>query len=187
MADDRKSFRGFIKDAKGRTLFYPWGNCGRGFIIKSEESQTDVLRIRNHYLRISSIISFIVFVSSMLAIRYTIRSNSIVISLDITLLTFFCSLFYLYHYDFPKKLSQNVEKLGFFESYQSVAHALDWRRLLLLGSSCVLLTLASADDLLESLQASKLEKVILCIFMLIPFGALSVVYSYIMTIKLRNK
>jgi len=99
----------FKRDDSGRTLYYPWGPLGRGFIVESEET---IERVRNILKYIATIPFFCLF---FLICLYVAPFFDVFISIDILIsllfITLFSTIFFVFwFYFFTKKITSPLQK-----------------------------------------------------------------------------
>ncbi len=156
----------FKTDENGQVIFYPWGKIGKGYILSSEEKQTEVRKFVKLYCVIS--LPLIIGIGIVLGWLYAF-----------IILPLFFTWYYVAITKHLKDLSKSDVKLTIKESATSSAKAHNvvtlW--LMLIGSGLFVL----AGVFILIVNKEEWVTVLMCITF---FGACSFAFAYM--IKQRN-
>lgn len=158
----------FKKDSQGRSLFYPWGILGYGFIVETEAQH---IQIRSHIKKI-----YVATLPAIIIIQITFG-----IWLNLILLP----AFYIWYYFTIKKISHNLEKatevLKISEAYKNSSESHDLP-MLILGEVFSIGFIVAGLWMLANDKKPFIGFLSVCFF---GFGAIT--FGYMILTKVRNK
>jgi hypothetical protein len=167
---DRLADALFREDSSGRTLFYPWGIFGPGFITEAEETRTFFRKFYRNFsiAMLVAIIAFQAFAGMLITVA--------------TILPIFIVWYYVTMRRLVKNLHRTPEKLGLLRFYQDMAKSRSWAALITLQLVTLFFTAGAA----WTLQMDGAQLLTLLAIGMFGLGAIAIAYMIHTKRKLEN-